>query len=310
MSLLKKIREEKDRARAQQQQRVKDESSSAADDVNVAGSHGTPAPVLEGGHRTDITPLPGNIIAAPPTTTFSSKQDRLDASKSPFVYTGDYPFLFDAGLIQERLAERRVAPEYDEVYFIPEAITPDFETFLMQATQGSSWRELSTRDVQLWGRGLPPTSSATDMREPHEEAPAWLDSCLEYFSALTGLGDAKGGVNHVLVNRYYPGQGVPHHTDGPRYANCAAILSLGAPIALSFRKRHEAGDITYENSKEDIFQVLLEPRSVLMFRGDLYDNHMHGIEARFSDAIDSSFKNIENGRYDDGFEVSIDCDLK
>jgi alkylated DNA repair protein alkB family protein 6 len=287
MSLLKKIKEEKDRLRSQQLLKTAQAPQASVDEF--AGTRDS------------------NLAEESPKLGMRHREGALETTEAQhqvFIFAGSHPFLFDKSA---GLESYRVVPEYDEIYYIPEVISSEFEEFLLRATQSSSWRELSTRDVQLWGRGLPPATLGT---EPHEEAPEWLDSCLDFFSALTGLSDSSGrGVNHVLVNRYYPGQGVPHHTDGPRYARCAAILSLGASIAMSFRKRREAGDITYENSKQDVFQLLLEPRSILMFRGDLYENYLHGIEARCSDIIDSSFRNVDFSNYLKKTEVCLRMSL-
>jgi alkylated DNA repair protein alkB family protein 6 len=285
MSLLKKIKEEKDRLRSQQ-------LSQASIDQPLEAKY------TDSGDGNLVEMLPKSVLRSGEGKDGATSRE--DSDEMP-LFTGSVPFLFNLHSSGADLDSYRIVTEHDEIYYIPDAISSEFEEFLLSATQSSSWRELSTRDVQLWGRGLPPAALGM---EPHEEAPAWLDACLSYFSDLTGLSDpSSGGINHVLVNRYYPGQGVPHHTDGPRYASCAAILSMGAPIAMSLRKRREPGDITYENSKQDVFQLFLEPRSILMFRGDLYENYLHGIEARCSDFIDSSFRNVDFSTHRKGAEV-------
>jgi len=47
--------------------------------------------------------------------------------------------------------------------------------------------------------------------------------------------------NHVLVNRYAPGDGIFPHTDGPAYHPLVAILSLNSDCAFDFRGSSSAG---------------------------------------------------------------------
>ncbi len=93
---------------------------------------------------------------------------------------------------------------------------------------------------------------------------------------------APGLANHVLFNRYLPGEGIMPHTDGPSYAPQAAILSLGAPILLCFWR-------SLADSKRGagaaVASLWLEPRSVCVFSEGLYWECLHGIEEVKEDAI-------------------------
>jgi alkylated DNA repair protein alkB family protein 6 len=46
-----------------------------------------------------------------------------------------------------------------------------------------------------------------------------------------------------LLNEYQPGQGILPHTDGPRYEDCTATLSLGSDIVIEFTKRLTSSEI-------------------------------------------------------------------
>ena len=70
---------------------------------------------------------------------------------------------------------------------------------------------------------------------------------------------------------------VVHHTDGPNYTNVSIIISLQTTAILTFRRKlgsHEIGEV----DSKDIYSVVLEPRSLLVFSNDLYDNYLHGID--------------------------------
>jgi len=110
--------------------------------------------------------------------------------------------------------------------------------------------------------------------------------------------------NHVLLNEYQAGQGILPHTDGPRYEDRTATLSLGSDVVIEFTKRLTSSEIgsakqatttthpigvndgereemninqKMEKSNTDPLQVLLESGSLLVFQGDAYMNYCHGI---------------------------------
>jgi len=99
--------------------------------------------------------------------------------------------------------------------------------------------------------------------------------------------------NHVLLNEYQPGQGILAHTDGPRYEDRTATLSLGSDVVIEFTKRLRSNEIgtpssmitvsednldTENRSTSSIpIQIMLEKGSLLVFEGDAYANYCHGI---------------------------------
>ena len=80
--------------------------------------------------------------------------------------------------------------------------------------------------------------------------------------------------NHVLVNLYKPGQGIMAHRDGPAYHNTVAIVSLGAPCIMSF---YPVGQNETEAPSAPRIGLVLQPRSLLVFRGEAYDSYLHSI---------------------------------
>ena len=75
-----------------------------------------------------------------------------------------------------------------------------------------------------------------------------------------------------------------HHTDGPTYVDRVGIISLGTPAVLSFRPKLSAQDIGI-SAAGDVAEVLLQPRSLLVFGKDAYRDYMHGITAHSFDCI-------------------------
>jgi hypothetical protein len=98
----------------------------------------------------------------------------------------------------------------------------------------------------------------------------------------TSLQPRRGVANHVLLNKYAPGQGIMPHTDGPSYAPRAAIISLNAPIMLAFW-------LTLADTKGGAAAaaatLLLEPRSLCVFSDALYWDCLHGIEETTADVV-------------------------
>lgn len=107
------------------------------------------------------------------------------------------------------------------------------------------------------------------------------------FSAMGIFKDAPHGApNHVLVNEYQPGQGIMPHEDGAAYYPLVATVSLGAPIVLDVYEKHHPPEETQEinhrarttsNGQNPVFRILQERRSLLITRGSIYTDYLHGI---------------------------------
>lgn len=113
------------------------------------------------------------------------------------------------------------------------------------------------------------------------------------FKELGIFNDAPHGApNHVLVNEYRPGQGIMPHEDGAAYYPLVATVSLGAPIVLDLyekRSQYQAArnetdavvgaDIitTTGHTRRPQFRILQERRSLLITRGRIYTDYLHGI---------------------------------
>lgn len=77
----------------------------------------------------------------------------------------------------------------------------------------------------------------------------------------------------LIVNEYEPGQGISKHTDAGIFDEPIASLSLGSSCVMIFRK------------KEEIKEVLLPRRSLVVMSGESRWSWTHEIPQRKSDTL-------------------------
>eukprot|EP00871_Galdieria_phlegrea_P000263 jgi/Galph1/1237/GphlegSOOS_G5938.1 len=155
--------------------------------------------------------------------------------------------------------------------YFKELIDSSSEKFLLSQIYSQSqqnWTQLANRRLQNWG-GIPQHRGmlATPL-------PKWLHSLTE---TLFENGFFPKIPNHVLINEYFPGQGIYPHEDGPLYYPCAAILSLESCVVMDFYQKIESS-VDSEVVRKYVASVLLEPRSLLLIRNQAYNDYLHGIE--------------------------------
>ncbi|KAL3518875.1 hypothetical protein ACH5RR_021464 [Cinchona calisaya] len=156
----------------------------------------------------------------------------------------------------------------------------------------SKWKVLKNRRLQNWG-GI-----VHDKGLLAQDLPPWLTTFTGRIFERSGL--FPSAINHVLINEYLPDQGIMPHQDGPAYHPVVAILSLGSPVVMDFTPH-----ISLEQSTEPLviketqnmsvegpmlmntdgssnihppFSVVLMPRSLLIFKDEVYSDYLHGIK--------------------------------
>ena len=149
----------------------------------------------------------------------------------------------------------------------------------------SRWRAVSGRRLQNWG------GQVEHGRLVPEPLPGWLRALLSHVRVEFPRAFPTE-LNHVLVNAYSPGQGILPHEDGPNYQPHVAILSLGGSAVLRFHEKGGAGE--GQAGARLALSVLLEPRSLVVFQGELYSKHLHSIDFSEEDTIDGSVVNVEH----------------
>ncbi|XP_043846420.1 alpha-ketoglutarate-dependent dioxygenase alkB homolog 6 isoform X3 [Dromiciops gliroides] len=156
-----------------------------------------------------------------------------------------------------------------------------------------------------------------------EQLPRWLQQWVDTVSSLGLFGGAPA--NHVLVNEYRPGEGImtlswpgqmvaahielvsmemlvavekgthveavggEPHEDGPLYYPTVSTISLGSHTVLDLYPPR-GPDLDKEPQEEQPqirpkFSLLLEPRSLLVLRGEAYTHLLHGIRPTASDSL-------------------------
>lgn len=238
-------------------------------------------------------PHPGPSATRVPVQLKDLLMDRLDSQ--PFVRSSGPVRLPSEGLVQYHVGS------LPEVYYIPNWIPPQQEEELIASSDAdmSAWEEMRTRATQEWGSGDRCTCNRgltqTALPKHHQR----LADALHRL----GIFDAHlYPMNSVRLNSYRPGQGIHPHCDGPVYYPQVAILSLGSPCVLSFYPCTGTEDCMKWDSQHDVpaghdggkplLSVLLEPRSLLVFGGDAFWRHRHGIAAARSERLAEEVCNL------------------
>jgi alkylated DNA repair protein alkB family protein 6 len=178
--------------------------------------------------------------------------------------------------ISSPLENYRVDSKYCSLYYISNIISEEYAACLLSSVINaqSKWIELKTRKLQLYGK-LPLNQHQSVGSNYDEIIPVWLSQLIDQ-SVKTGIFPNDLYPNNILINQYESDQGILHHTDGPSYHSRVAIFSLESTCVMSFKPKLSPCQIGIL-SDEDVLSVVLQPRSLLIFSGDLYDHHMHGI---------------------------------
>lgn len=110
----------------------------------------------------------------------------------------------------------------------------------------------------------------------------------------------KVKANHVLVNEYLPGQGIMPHTDGPLFHPVISTISCGSHTVLRFYENDT--DVTMdetvdcpvpESNRKLVCQLLIERRSLLILKDDMYSKYLHSIGEQTHDIITTELANLK-----------------
>jgi alkylated DNA repair protein alkB homolog 6 len=181
------------------------------------------------------------------------------------------------------------------IYYVPDYITADEEAALLRdlSSLKKPWEVLSGRRLLNLGGIVHPRGGL--IQEPLPRFIEPLATRVQHEFALYGAGSAGDRANHVLLNEYQPGQGILPHTDGPLYHPVVAIVSLQSPALMQFRSLPPdptAADMAEWARRPADVAVYLQPRSLLVFAGEFYSQHLHGIEAAAEDRVDGTCCNM------------------
>lgn len=185
--------------------------------------------------------------------------------------------------------------------YIPNFITSDEEQRILSQIDRApkpKWTQLLNRRLINYG-GIPHPNGMVA-----EEIPEWLQNFVDKINNLNIFESQKA--NHVLVNEYLPGQGIMPHTDGPLFYPTISTISCGSHTVLEFSKREKVLDeenieLTERGIETDmsttrnvLFKLILEPRSLLILKDSLYNDYLHSISEIDQDILCDRIFNYEN----------------
>jgi len=187
--------------------------------------------------------------------------------------------------------QHRVLPDFESAEYYPEFISEEEAAHLLQdingeqELEGVGWTRLTKRRLMNLG-GIPHPDGMFA-----ERMPGWLADVCDHMHAsgvmrLLGSEDPINP-NQCLLNEYCDGKGISAHRDGPLYDPCAAILSLHGPALLQFYEKKEPGD-----PLTPVASVVLQARSMFVFRGALYEYYYHGIEDADTECVPVNVGNM------------------
>ncbi|KAL4793589.1 hypothetical protein BDV19DRAFT_391017 [Aspergillus venezuelensis] len=199
------------------------------------------------------------------------------------------------------LEAARVTRLRGDAFYIPDFISEAEEEYLLRKITSApqpTWKNLSRRRLQTYPSPL--TKSNTLLDAP---LPRWLsDPIIPRFAQLSLFENSPHKKpNHVLVNEYQRGQGIMPHEDGGAYYPLVATVSLGDVIVLDLYDKNDqlANKADNNNAEQEqgykhadkeedgdsnprqpkpTHRILQERRSLLVTRGVLYCDFLHGIE--------------------------------
>lgn len=166
-------------------------------------------------------------------------------------------------------------PTIPGLRYLPDFIDAETEAALLATIDQQPWLHDLKRRVQHYGwrydykaRGI-----TQDLRIG--QIPDWLE---EMGARLVIEEIFSNTPDQVIVNEYLPGQGISVHTDCvPCFGPIIASLSLGAACVMAL-----------DGPAGEKYELLLEPRSLLILSDDARYRWKHGIATRKSDRWNGS----------------------
>jgi alkylated DNA repair dioxygenase AlkB len=159
----------------------------------------------------------------------------------------------------------------DGVLYIPAYISPQHHDALIATIDAQPWHAALARRTQHYGYVYDYRARSVDASAWLGELPPWL-ACIARQLAADGL--VQQVPDQAIINEYLPGQGIADHIDcTPCFDDVIVSLSLGAPVMMDLKRqgKHVA--------------VWLEPRSILVLRGEGRYAWTHGIARRQYDTL-------------------------
>lgn len=211
-------------------------------------------------------------------------------------------------LLEKRWEQHLISSDVPGVYYVRNFLEPrQVEELERIIDRTCDWETMATRDTQEFGVSQRCPCGRSLMRA---DLPHWQANIINALHNLGAFHPVLYPANSVRLNAYAPGQGIHPHLDGPVYYPRAATVSLGSHCIFDFYPRETSNEedrvFSWDRDKEvpsapDLppgtepkLSVLLEPGSLLLFSGDGFVHHRHGIHAVEEDEIGPQVANAKD----------------
>lgn len=158
------------------------------------------------------------------------------------------------------------------LHYIPDFISEGEHKEIWDAINKENWLDDLKRRVQHYGYKYDYKKRSLDYSMYIGAIPQWTNFVAE---RIVEKGYMRELPDQVIVNEYLPGQGIADHIDcEPCFEDTIVSLSLGSPCVMDFKNKED---------KKDKYEVLLEPKSLVVITDEARYKWTHGISSREKD---------------------------
>lgn len=151
-------------------------------------------------------------------------------------------------------------------------ITPEEENTLLKETCLMNWDNTLSRRTQHYGYKYNYKSRSINNED-------YLGSLPEFTNFVIDRMIEQNLINkrpeQLIINEYTPGQGIAAHIDASVFGDPVISLSAGSHCIFTFTKKL--------NDKEEVYDLLLKPRTLVIMSGESRYKWKHSIAGKKSD---------------------------
>jgi alkylated DNA repair dioxygenase AlkB len=176
------------------------------------------------------------------------------------------------GFERHSLFETLEPAPIEGLYYRAEYISVTEEQALIAHADAQPWSLELQRRRQWYGWSYDDTPLGQGGEYPPQPLPDWLKPLAARLHQEGWFPDVP---DRALINEYFPGQGIGAHKDrDAERIQTVAIISLGGAVMMDFTRLGHATRSCY-----------LQPRSLVVMRGEARHHWLHGIAGRKSDRV-------------------------
>jgi alkylated DNA repair dioxygenase AlkB len=170
------------------------------------------------------------------------------------------------GLAGERKPEM-MSPAIPGLRYVSDYLDPEDHDRLLAAANSQRWQRTGSRGVQIYGYSY---NHAKGGIYRVDDLPEWVAGLAE---RLKRDGLMPSVPDQLVANEYQAGAGIFSHLDAPVFDDTIVSVSVGSPCVMQ----------STECDARRLKEMLVEPRSALIFAGEARHRWKHGIPARSQD---------------------------